>query len=137
MRAEVYVVLHFNGRYLTAAGAFSPRRADAREFATRPEAVDAGRRTGERVSVAMRIKNFAPVPKKKSPGRELTEEQRAHLDEVFGAVIDHAPEFSDFQVVFAMDNTDRLARFGTRTLFTNNQWEVIEDIEKQVEELGL
>ena len=67
----------------------------------------------------------------------LSQDDVARIDRVLGVVIENAGEFSESQVDFAMSNASRLDEFKRLTRISPKQWEVIEDLETKIGELGL
>lgn len=64
----------------------------------------------------------------------LTQDDLARLDKALSAVIQNPGFFTDFQVDFAFSNADRLEAYGTGAFWSGKQWEVIDGIEKKMEE---
>ncbi len=64
----------------------------------------------------------------------LSPDDLARLDAALGAVIQNPGFFTEFQVDFAMTNANRLETYGAGAYWSAKQWEVIEGIEKTMEE---
>lgn len=64
----------------------------------------------------------------------LTPDDLTRLDKALSAVIQNSGFFTDFQVGFAMTNADRLSTYGAGAYWSAKQWEVIESIEKTMED---
>lgn len=65
----------------------------------------------------------------------LTQEEFERIDTVLARVLSESTEFDDFQVDFAINNADRLDRYGLDTRFSSGQWRVIRRIEAKIQEM--
>ena len=64
----------------------------------------------------------------------LAPDDLARLDKALTAVIQSPGFFTDFEVDFAFSNADRLEAYGAGAFWSEKQWEVIDGIEKKLEE---
>ena len=68
--------------------------------------------------------------------KPLSEEELARIERAFSAVLHDPPMFSSFQVEFTTSNVGRMETYGKWAFWSAKRWEVIEGIEKRMEELG-
>lgn len=68
---------------------------------------------------------------------QLSDDYLDYADRMLGLVIDHPAIFSAFEMDFAMATADRFAKFGTRTILSEKQMQVIARIEEKAEKEGL
>lgn len=64
----------------------------------------------------------------------LSQDDFERIDKALTAVIEASGDFTEFQVDFAYGNANRLEKYGRNTFMSVKQWEVIEGIEKKMEE---
>ena len=64
----------------------------------------------------------------------LSQDDVERIDKALTAVMEAPGDFTEFQVDFAYSNASRLDTHGLNTFMSVKQWEVIEGIEKKMED---